>query len=71
MQFRKVIQRRIRRTSDGVDVVGDLNAAIAGNVGENSSTTHVSSRSSVSANSVRRGKGGQGDQAEQPGRNDA
>jgi len=49
MQIRKVIQRRIRRSSDGVDVVGDVNAAISANVGERSSTSHVSSHSSVSA----------------------
>jgi hypothetical protein len=57
MQIRKIIQRRIRRSSNGVDFVGDVNAAIAGNVGEQSSTTHVSSRSTVSAHSVRQGKG--------------
>jgi hypothetical protein len=71
MQIRKIIQRRIRRSSNGVDFVGDLNAAIAGNVGEPSSTTHVSSRSSVSAHSVRRGKGRDGDDAEQQGHRDA
>jgi hypothetical protein len=53
MQIRKVIQRRIRRTSDSVDFVGDVNAAISANVGERSSTSHVSSRSSVSAQSGR------------------
>jgi hypothetical protein len=65
MQVRKIIQRRIRRSSNGVDLVGDLNAAIAGSVGEQSSTTHVSSRSSVSAHSVRQGKGRENDDAEQ------
>ena len=49
MQLRKVIQRRIRRSGEGVDLVGDVNAAISANVGEQSSTTHVSSRSTVSA----------------------
>jgi hypothetical protein len=47
MRFRKIIQRRIRRSADGVDLVGDLNAAIAANVGERSQTTHVSSRSTA------------------------
>jgi hypothetical protein len=49
MRIQKVIQRRIRRKSDAVDFVGDVNAAISANVGERSSTSHVSSRSSVSA----------------------
>ena len=45
VQIRKVIQRRIRRSTKGVDFAGDLNAAISANVGERSQTTHVSSRS--------------------------
>ena len=51
MKLHKVIQRRIRRSGEGVDLVGDVNAAISANVGEKSSTTHVSSRSTVSAHS--------------------
>jgi hypothetical protein len=51
MQIRKIIQRRIRRTAEGVDLVGDVNAAISANVGERASTAHVSSRSTVSAES--------------------
>jgi len=51
MQLRKVIQRRIRRTGEGVDLIGDVNAAISTNVGEPGSTSHVSSRSTVSAHS--------------------
>jgi hypothetical protein len=51
MQIKKIIQRRIRRSADGVDLVGDINAAISANVGERSSTSHVSSRSTVSAHS--------------------
>jgi hypothetical protein len=51
MQLRKVIQRRIRRSGEGVDLVGDVNAAISANVGERSSTSHVSSRTTVSAHS--------------------
>jgi hypothetical protein len=49
VQIRKVIQRRIRRSGQGVDVFGDVSAAISANVGERSSTSHVSSRSTVSA----------------------
>ena len=63
MQIRKVIQRRIRRSGNGVDMSGDINAAIAANVGERSSTTHVSSRSSVSTQSP--GRRASGDDAEQ------
>jgi hypothetical protein len=58
MQIRKVIQRRIRRSASGVDLIGDVNAAISGNVGESSNTTHVSSRSTVSAQSARRSERG-------------
>jgi hypothetical protein len=56
MRIQKVIQRRIRRTSDAIDFVGDVNAAISANVGERSSTSHVSSRSSVSAQAGGRDK---------------
>jgi hypothetical protein len=49
MQLRKIIQRRLRHRSEGVDFVGDINAAISANVGERSSTSHVSSHSRVSA----------------------
>jgi len=51
VQIRKVIQRRIRRSGNGVDLVGDVNAAISANVGERNSVSHVSSRSSVSSQS--------------------
>jgi hypothetical protein len=67
MQIRKVIQRRIRRNAEGVDFLGDVNAAISANVGEPSGTTRVSSRSSVSAHSVRQGRGSD-DTAEDQGR---
>jgi hypothetical protein len=70
MQIRKVIQRRIRGASDNVDFVGDLNAAISANVGEESSTSRVSSRSSVSAQSGRRDKE-ESDEAEGRRRPDA
>jgi hypothetical protein len=71
VQIRKIIQRRIRRSSNGVDLVGDVNAAISANVGESSSTSHVSSRSSVSAQSVRQVKGESVDATEERGRTDA
>ena len=70
MQIRKLIQRRIRGTGNGVDFVGDVNAAISANVGESSSTNRVSSRSSVSAKSVQQREEGPGGEAEQ-GRPDA
>jgi hypothetical protein len=69
MQIRKIIERRIRRNANGVDLVGDVNAAISANVGESSSTSHVSSRSSVSAQSVRQRRGESSD-AEDQGRTD-
>ena len=43
MKLRKVINRRIRRSGDGVDVVGDVNAVISANVGERGSHSTVSS----------------------------
>jgi hypothetical protein len=47
MNIRKVIQRRIRHASDGVDVAGDVNAAVSANVNEPGQTTHVSSKQTV------------------------
>jgi hypothetical protein len=47
MNIRKVIQRRIRHVSDGVDVAGDVNAAISANVNEPGQSTHVSSKQTV------------------------
>jgi len=43
MQFTKFIQRRIRKQGNAVDLVGDVNAAIAANVGEPGASTRVSS----------------------------
>jgi hypothetical protein len=51
VNIQKIIQRRIRRRSEGVDFVGDINAAISANVGDRGSTSHVSSHSKVSAGS--------------------
>jgi hypothetical protein len=70
MQIRKIIERRIRRNANGVDLVGDVNAAISANVGESSSTSHVSSRSSVSAQSVRQARGERAESAEEQERPD-
>jgi hypothetical protein len=42
VKVNKVIRQRIRRTAGGVNLVGDINAAIAGNVGEGESSSHVS-----------------------------
>jgi hypothetical protein len=50
VQVNKVIRKRIRRTAGGINVVGDLNAAIAGNIGEgegSSSHASVSSRQEI------------------------
>jgi hypothetical protein len=71
MEIRKIIQRRIRQNGNGVDLVGHVNAAISANVDEPSATSHVSSRSSVSVQSVRQGRGDSGKAAEEQGRADA
>lgn len=56
MKVRKLIQERIRHSGEGVNVVGDVNAAIAANVNEPGRThTHVSTRQRV----VERSSGGQ------------
>ena len=48
MQIRKVIERRIRHRSGGIDVAGDVNAVVSANVGERgTSHSHVSSRQTV------------------------
>jgi hypothetical protein len=48
MNIRKIIERRIRHSGGGVDVVGDVNAVIAANVNEPGTTsTRVSSRQTV------------------------
>jgi hypothetical protein len=48
MNFRKVIERRIRSRSRGVDLVSDVNAVVSANVGEKGGATHVSSKQTVS-----------------------
>lgn len=45
MDVHKVIRKRIRESSKGVNVAGDVNAVISANVGERGRTTHTSSSS--------------------------
>ena len=57
MQFKKLIQRRIRKQGDGVDFVGDVNAAIAANVGERGAHTSTSSSQRIVQRSTTKGQG--------------
>jgi hypothetical protein len=57
MQIRKIIQRRIRKQGNGVDLVGDVNAAIAANVGERGAHTHTSSSQRIVQRSTTKGQG--------------
>jgi hypothetical protein len=45
MQIRRVVHKRLRKRSDGINLAGDLNAAIAGSVNEPGSHTYVRSTS--------------------------
>jgi ribosomal protein L31E len=48
VKIRKVIHRRLRHKQEGVNVSGDVNAAISANVNEpGPSRTHVSTRQRV------------------------
>ena len=47
MRFERVIRERIRRSSEGTNVVADVNGVIAANVGERGARTSTSSRSKV------------------------
>ena len=47
MNIRKIINRRIRHSGDGVDVVGDVNAVISANVNERGGSSHVSSKQRI------------------------
>jgi hypothetical protein len=38
MKVNEAIRKRIRRSGDGVNVVGDVNAAVTGRVGEGSTS---------------------------------
>jgi hypothetical protein len=57
MRFSKLIQRRIRRHGNGVDFVGDVNAAVAANVGESGAHTSSSSTQRIVQRSTRKGQG--------------
>jgi hypothetical protein len=46
VKIREIIQRAIHRSSDGVDIEGRVNAAIAANVGEGDKSVVVTSSSS-------------------------
>lgn len=43
MQLRKLIERRLRRRSPGVDVSSDVHAVVAANVGKRGAVTTASS----------------------------
>jgi hypothetical protein len=45
--MRKVIRKRIRINRDGVNLVGDVNAVISANVGQDGATSTTSSRQRV------------------------
>jgi hypothetical protein len=53
MRVAEIIRRRIRSKSGGVDFAGDVNAAIAANVGERGAATRVSSSQHVVQHSGR------------------
>jgi hypothetical protein len=57
MRFTKLIQRRIRKHGNGVDLVGDVNAAVAANVGESGAHTSTSSTQRIVQQSTRKGQG--------------
>lgn len=62
MNIRKIIQRRIRHSGDGVEVVGDLNAAISANVNERGGSSNVSSKQRVVQHDSRTVISGQSDE---------
>ncbi len=43
----EIIRRRIRHSKDGVNIAADINAVVAGTVGEPGKTTSVSSRQTI------------------------
>ena len=57
MRFTKLFQRRIRKQTNGVDLVGDVSAAIAANVGESGAHTSSSSTQRIVQRSTRKGQG--------------
>ena len=52
MKIRKIVQKRLRESRPGADVVADVDAAIAANVG-GGERSHVSSRQRVVHTSAR------------------
>lgn len=46
--MRKIVQKRVRRSGDGVNIVADVNAVVAASVGKKDSTTGATTRQSVS-----------------------
>jgi len=57
MRFSKLIQRRIRKHTNGVDFVGDVNAAVAANVGESGAHTSSSTTQRIVQRSTGKGQG--------------
>ena len=53
MQLRKVIERKLRRSRDGIDVESDVHAVVAANVGERGGVTTASSRQAAAAGDTR------------------
>jgi hypothetical protein len=51
MRIHKILQRRIHAAINGVEYSGDVNAAVAANVGERSQATSVHSRSTADTSS--------------------
>jgi hypothetical protein len=47
MNLRKAIQRRIHLKRENVDLLGDVNVALAANVGERGADSRVTSRQDV------------------------
>jgi hypothetical protein len=43
MQIRKLINRTLRHSRDGIDVAGEVNAVVSANVGEHRTTTRATS----------------------------
>jgi len=47
VRFRRIIRKQVRRSVDGGNVAADVNAVIAGNVGEGRAHTRVSSKQRI------------------------
>ena len=55
MRVNKIIRKRIRRSGDGSNLAGDVNAAVSANINERgSSKTRVSSRQRIVQRSGKR-----------------